>query len=69
MRPQMKKRCRQCNGKFGLVRHTGYYLSEWLFITERQFCSERCKSSYDQERIEGYQHWYKRMRINSSRAI
>ena len=68
MRPLMKERCMQCKGKFGLIRYSGFYLSEQLVITERQFCSERCKLSYDQERIEGYQHWYKKMRLNSSKT-
>ena len=62
------KKCVQCNGKFGLVRQAGYYVSEWLLLVHRQFCSEKCKQKYDQERLGEYRVWYHRMWLNTHQS-
>jgi hypothetical protein len=57
--------CTRCKGAFGASRETGYYVSEWLFIVPRQFCCNKCKEAYDQERMHEYSVWYQRMWLNT----
>ena len=44
------KRCSHCGGRFGLARHWGYYMTRWRSVVVHQFCSEKCKNAFDEER-------------------
>jgi hypothetical protein len=52
----MKKRCDQCSGRFGLIRHRHMW---------QQFCKKICKENYlaklakEKERRSQFLHWVK----------
>jgi len=41
------KRCNCCKVKLGPARTYGYYVTPWLVVVQREFCSQLCKESYD----------------------
>ena len=46
------ERCSCCKAKLGSIRTYGYYVTPWLLVVQRLFCSKACKEAYDAELVK-----------------